>query len=450
MFTWLLYGTLCALPLALLALLARRLRVAPSLEHVLWVLVIARLVFPPLPELAPLFGRDSAQGSSPSTPSIVSTEEPSWGDVAVAWTTRRLGPNWSNEMKRWATVLFLVGVAALFARELRRVRWVDRRLRRARAAPGELARQLREVAANLGVRTPEVRVLSETASPFVWSLRSPVLVLPETSELQAPSVLAHELAHIARRDPWTAWLELIVGAFHFWNPLFWLARARMHHAAELACDDWVIARFPAERRSYAGALVDAAQRLSTGLPVPRAVHAIGTDRRGFEERLRRILAGRAVPRVPRGAFLVAAALALATLPGAAAPSLAAFRGVLPVLPAGLDRTEWEEALDRANVRLAEVPDDGAAHLQRGIALSCLQRFDEALLAFERQAELGFQVGKSFYNQACVHARAGSPELALACLEEAASHGVALTDLAPRDPDLESLRALPEFQALVAR
>jgi beta-lactamase regulating signal transducer with metallopeptidase domain len=448
MFTWLLYGSLCALPLVLLALASRRLRAAPALEHLLWVLVLARLVFPPLPELARLAGLGGTADSLTSAPAIVSSAEPSWGDVAVAWTTRRLGPNWSFTMQRWASRLFLAGVLFLIARELRRVLWVSRRLARARSAPAELAGHLRAVAARVGVRAPEVRVLAETASPFVWSLRAPVLVMPASDELPPPSVLAHELAHVERRDPWTAWLELVAGAFHFWNPLFWLARSRMHHAAELACDDWVVQRFPDERRAYAGALVEAAERHSLGLPVPRAVHAVGTDRRGFEARLRRILEERGTRRASRIALLAVAAAGLATLPGFAAPTLAAFRSALPELPDGIDLSAWRDQLARAEGRLVNFPGDGAAHMQRGIALVALGRFDEGIAAFERQIELDFQPEKAFYNQACAHARAGSPELALACLREARDLGLPLADYAALDPDLASLRELPEFERLL--
>ena len=50
MFTWLALNSLCALPLAVLALaLGRVARAAPHVEHLAWCLVLLRLVLPPLP-----------------------------------------------------------------------------------------------------------------------------------------------------------------------------------------------------------------------------------------------------------------------------------------------------------------------------------------------------------------------------------------------------------------
>ena len=86
------------------------------------------------------------------------------------------------------------------------------------------------------VSTPGVRVSSEAQGPFLWSLRRPVLVLPAGPGPDR-TVLAHELAHLTRRDHWTSWLELVVQAFHFWNPLFWLARRQLalgQHSSWLA------------------------------------------------------------------------------------------------------------------------------------------------------------------------------------------------------------------------
>ena len=37
------------------------------------------------------------------------------------------------------------------------------------------------------------------------------------------AVLAHELAHLRRRDHWVRRLEMVAAVFHWWNPLFWLA-----------------------------------------------------------------------------------------------------------------------------------------------------------------------------------------------------------------------------------
>src|SRR5262245_44982287 len=328
MFSWLAYNTLCALPLCVLALLVRRLpRVPPAFEHVLWLLVLVRLVLPPLSAAAP--------SSSASSPAIVSSAPPTLGDELVATTTRLLGPNWSSWGSQVLLGAFLAVLLFVVVRELLRARAVERCVERAVRAGGERERHGHEVAGGLRLAAPRVRVSPEAGGPFLWSLRRPVLVLPAADGLPAPTVLAHELAHLRRRDHWTAWLELLVQGFHFWNPLFWIARRQLHRAAELACDGWVVERFPGERRAFAEALVDTAERASQGGFVPRAAQAIGMDRRDFEERLVCILRGRQSG-TQRGLFAAGFLCAGLTLPGWIAPSLAEFERALPEIPAGND------------------------------------------------------------------------------------------------------------------
>jgi BlaR1 peptidase M56 len=72
-------------------------------------------------------------------------------------------------------------------------------------------------------------------------------VLPDGIEQQlSPSeltaLLAHEVAHLVRRDPW--WLvigEVLCSCLAF-QPLNFLARRRWQQAAELLCDDWAVAQ----------------------------------------------------------------------------------------------------------------------------------------------------------------------------------------------------------------
>ena len=70
----------------------------------------------------------------------------------------------------------------------------------------------------------------------------PTRALDELSPTALRSVLAHELAHLERRDP--AWLLVAatIEALCFFQPLNRLARRGMQESAELLCDDWAIAQ----------------------------------------------------------------------------------------------------------------------------------------------------------------------------------------------------------------
>ena len=68
--------------------------------------------------------------------------------------------------------------------------------------------------------------------------------------------MTHELAHLRRGDHWVSRLELAAGLIWWWNPLYWLARARLNAEAELACDAWVVWAFPKDRLAYAEVLFE--------------------------------------------------------------------------------------------------------------------------------------------------------------------------------------------------
>lgn len=119
------------------------------------------------------------------------------------------------------------------------------------------------------VSRPVRCLLSEQVhSPVVWSWsRPPSLVLPARairsvhegaradSDIDGKassvpdsesggwaSVIAHELAHVHRRDHASSLLAELILALQPWNPLAWWARRRLAMLAEEACDDWAVWR----------------------------------------------------------------------------------------------------------------------------------------------------------------------------------------------------------------
>jgi tetratricopeptide (TPR) repeat protein len=170
------------------------------------------------------------------------------------------------------------------------------------------------------------------------------------------------------------------------------------------------------------------------------------DRRDFEERLVRILRGENGARGQRALFAAGFLCASLTWPGWIAPTLNDFRQALPELPAGADHEHWRRVLAAADERLSLEPSDGAATLQRGIALLGLGRAAESLAAFERQHELGFQPAKALYNQACALVRLGEGDAALVRLAGAADLGLDVTSLVTADPDMAALRGHPDLPA----
>ena len=95
-------------------------------------------------------------------------------------------------------------------------------------------------------------------APAVLRILRPVVVLPlhgseplDDDELE--SLLAHECAHVARRDNFIALIEALLRAVFWFNPLLWLAHRRLIVEREKACDE-IVADTADRAGTYAAAI----------------------------------------------------------------------------------------------------------------------------------------------------------------------------------------------------
>lgn len=97
-------------------------------------------------------------------------------------------------------------------------------------------------------------------SPFVFGVIKPKIYLPmHMDEGTAAHVIAHERAHLARRDHWWKVLGYLVLALHWFNPLVWAAYILFCRDIELACDEKVVKGLDgAARADYSQALLSCA------------------------------------------------------------------------------------------------------------------------------------------------------------------------------------------------
>ncbi len=97
----------------------------------------------------------------------------------------------------------------------------------------------------------------QVASPFVLGTLRPKIYLPfSMREEELSHVIAHEEAHIRRKDHWWKPLGFAILALHWFNPLMWLAYVLLCRDIELACDEKVVKNLTAmERADYSQALL---------------------------------------------------------------------------------------------------------------------------------------------------------------------------------------------------
>ena len=95
------------------------------------------------------------------------------------------------------------------------------------------------------------------SSPFVLGIINPRIYLPfSMNEQDMEHVVAHEQAHIRRKDHWWKPLGFLLLTIHWFNPLMWLAYVLLCRDIELACDEKVIKELGNEQRAdYTQALV---------------------------------------------------------------------------------------------------------------------------------------------------------------------------------------------------
>jgi hypothetical protein len=179
--------------------------------------------------------------------------------------------------------LWLLGSLGWWALVGLRLGHFRRLLRAARPAPADVQDQARRLARRLGLRRcPGAWFVPAVVSPMLLALgRSPRLLLPValwgrlTAE-QRDTVLAHELAHVRRGDPWVRRLELIVLGLYWWHPVAWWARRALQEAEEQCCDAWVVWALPEAAPDYAAALVETAAFLSrAGSALPAGASGTG-------------------------------------------------------------------------------------------------------------------------------------------------------------------------------
>jgi beta-lactamase regulating signal transducer with metallopeptidase domain len=257
--------------LALLALAAGRVCRSAAVRHLLWVLVLLKLVTPPLFHV-PLAVLPASWEAPPAEPSplvggvLLPLPTPPAPPIAPAPSVER-APTWWERFRgmgadHWVMTVWLTGAAGWFVWQGRRIIRFRRWIARAQDAGPEVAAAAHRIARSLGIACPPaVKAASGIGSPMLWGWgRSTVVLFPREllarlSPEARDTLLAHELAHFLRGDHWVRLLEFVATGLYWWHPAVWLARTGIEAAEEECCDAWVVGGLAASPRRYAEALL---------------------------------------------------------------------------------------------------------------------------------------------------------------------------------------------------
>lgn len=339
------------------------LRRRPAVGHVLWFLLLLKLVLPPVgqwpwsvAEVAQMF-RPTPQAKLAALEPVVAdhrVETPgmefgsigsgaSAGDVVLPLTEREPAATGtfgsaagmvagsgavdaeplSSAADAWTTAALATwGAGSAAAAVVLLVRLAQQRhlVRDVAAAPHHLVAAVHRAAAQLGVRVPKVALSRRLRGPVVCCAGRPQLLWPafmaeREHVAECHGVLAHELAHLARRDHWLLRIELLATVCCWWNPLLWFIRHRLHETRELACDALALAAGELERDAYARKLLTLSVGGQQSLVLAPAFGAGTISRRLLQRRLTMVFDDRVRGRASASGFIAGLLLALVVLPG---------------------------------------------------------------------------------------------------------------------------------------
>ncbi|MFN7971931.1 MAG: M56 family metallopeptidase [Acidobacteriota bacterium] len=190
------------------------------------------------------------------------------------------------------------------------------------------------------------------AIPIALPDREICLPARAVADLEGPekqAMLAHELAHVVRRDPGFTLLSQLLQALFFFQPLHRLAHRRWQEASECLCDDWAV-KNTGEPLQLASCLAGVASWMTgRALPVP----AMAREGSHLGRRIRRLIAGRTVSREPR--WLLVALSGLLVVVTFGAPAVTFDGSDAPAAPEAPKARAHGRATAPAPAELPELP-----------------------------------------------------------------------------------------------
>jgi bla regulator protein BlaR1 len=272
----------------------------PHLAHLLWLLVFVKLVTPPLVTIPvglfpqPPDHADAHAGAFRAGPQSAVAET-----APESALRSSIAPLW-NRARSCLAIFWWLGSAVVFVWSMARVCRFGRLLAaESEVAPQELQEEADRIARQLGLATaPMIRTVAACLSPMVWwtgaqiRIVIPRALLDEMGVQDWQWILAHELAHVRRRDYLVRWVEWLACVCFWWNPVVWWAQRNLRALEEICCDDLVLSALHPTPKSYADALLSAVEFLAR--PAVRAPAMASEINSGgsLERRFQMIVSGK--------------------------------------------------------------------------------------------------------------------------------------------------------------
>ena len=309
-------------------------------------------------------GRAAEHAPADATLRVLSTDNvPAGHGHPLVSAELEAAPAWLPSLRAAVTAIWIAGALAALVSlivSLLRVRSLYRSATELQDAGWREAADA--VAARLGCARPALRLSDAVAAPMAGGVFRPAIFLP-LSAVEWPAdrrdiVLAHETAHLARRDPLRHIAARLALAVYWFHPLAWIAAGRASAAREQACDEAVLA-LGTRPSTYARILLDFSEsRTAPGLSAA-ALPIVEPSL--LETRLMAILAHDARFSAGRRPIAAVAAVALFALgvaaanPAAITPASVGANAAPIELPEAQQQPAAQAAAAAADARCSAIP-----------------------------------------------------------------------------------------------
>jgi Tol biopolymer transport system component/beta-lactamase regulating signal transducer with metallopeptidase domain len=311
-------SALLVILLFIIDLLLRK-RVRAVFRYWLWLLVLMKLVLPPMLSLPTGIGYwvgdhiPAAADVSNRTFDTVALERarPSGGmphvrpseNVTSENTTMASGDTGLTSLT-WQAVVFLLwlaGVLAFLAVLVQRIMFVGGLVAAGCPAGDELTGLLEQCRRQMTVkRDIKLRLSEAVPSPAVCGLLSPVVLMPTSLvEKLSPeglrAALIHELAHIKRGDLWVNSIQTFLQVVYFYNPFVWFANSMIRKVCEEAVDETVLVALGGQAKHYSNTLIDIGETVFWKADLGLRLIGVAESKKALQWRIRHML-NRPIPK----------------------------------------------------------------------------------------------------------------------------------------------------------
>jgi len=321
-----------------------RKRVRAVFRYCVWLLVLVKLILPPMLSLPTGIGYwvgghiPAATGVSNRTsdavtleharpssemPHIRSSENIAGDDPAM------VPADLAMALLTWQAVVFLLwlaGVLTFLAVLVQRIRFVKGLVAASCPADDELTGLLEQCRRQIAVRRDiKLRLSEAIPSPAVCGLIRPAVLVPVSLvEKLSPeglrATLIHELAHIKRGDLWVNSVQTFLQVVYFYNPFVWFANSVIRKVCEEAVDETVLVALGGQAKDYSNTLIDIGEMVFWKADLGLRLIGVAESKKALQWRIRHML-NRPIPKSSKLGTLglvVVLAIAAALLPMAKA------------------------------------------------------------------------------------------------------------------------------------